>query len=317
MAESGKTKLPDSAEDNGPVSKKARVADEVLSEPAAGSSGGMMLEDLPKEISEALDELDSCQREIDALNEKASEEILKVEQKFNILRRPMYGNRTEIIARIPQFWLTAFTNHPQISPMIDEEEEKCLQYLRDMVVDENDDIKSGYKIKFIFEDNPYFDNNELVKDIHLPYESPEDRPSVESTEIKWKAGMDLLKVKEKKPKRRGRAWADNTVSFLEWLTHGGDPSGDEIAEILKDDMWPNPMQYYLAPEVELEANGLSDEDEEEEGVEEESDVEPDTVVILDDEEEGEGEEDSEDNLAGEEAGGENEPTDELEKDEEP
>ena len=54
---------------------------------------------------------------------EASEEILKVEQKYNKLRRPFYDKRNDIIKRIPKFWLTAFINHPQITAIIEEDEE--------------------------------------------------------------------------------------------------------------------------------------------------------------------------------------------------
>lgn len=47
------------------------------------------------------------------LNEQASEEILKVEQKYNKLRQPFFQKRSEIIAKIPNFWVTTFVNHPQ------------------------------------------------------------------------------------------------------------------------------------------------------------------------------------------------------------
>jgi len=40
--------------------------------------------------SESLEQIDACQNDIDALNEKASEEILKVEQKYNKLRKPFF-----------------------------------------------------------------------------------------------------------------------------------------------------------------------------------------------------------------------------------
>lgn len=55
----------------------------------------------------ALEEIDSSQSEIDLLNEKASEEILKIEQKYNKLRKPLYDKRNIIIKRIPNFWVTA------------------------------------------------------------------------------------------------------------------------------------------------------------------------------------------------------------------
>ena len=70
--------------------------------------------DFDEETQKALEDIDGCQNEIDAMNEKASEEILKVEQKYNQLRRPFFDKRNEIIARIPKFWLTAFINHPQV-----------------------------------------------------------------------------------------------------------------------------------------------------------------------------------------------------------
>lgn len=57
--------------------------------------------------SESLEQIDACQNEIDALNEKASEEILKVEQKYNKQRKPFFEKRNEIIKRIPNFWVTA------------------------------------------------------------------------------------------------------------------------------------------------------------------------------------------------------------------
>lgn len=54
-----------------------------------------------------LEEIDQCQNEIDALNEKASEEILKIEQKYNKLRRPHYDNRSKIISKVRSYadWL--------------------------------------------------------------------------------------------------------------------------------------------------------------------------------------------------------------------
>ena len=59
------------------------------------------------ETQRALEEIDACQNEIDQLNEKASEEILKVEQKYNKLRKPNFEKRSKIIQRIPNFWVTA------------------------------------------------------------------------------------------------------------------------------------------------------------------------------------------------------------------
>lgn len=55
---------------------------------------------------EILEEINAVQNQIDALNEQASEEILKVEQKYNRLRKPYFQQRTDLTRRIPHFWMT-------------------------------------------------------------------------------------------------------------------------------------------------------------------------------------------------------------------
>ncbi len=40
-------------------------------------------------------------------------------------------------------------NHPQISALLDEEDEEALHYLVSLEVEEFEDIKSGYRIKFV------------------------------------------------------------------------------------------------------------------------------------------------------------------------
>ncbi|KAJ1367906.1 hypothetical protein KIN20_028929 [Parelaphostrongylus tenuis] len=47
-----------------------------------------------------------------------------------------------------------------------------------------------------------------------------------------------------------------------------DPAHDDIAEVIKDDMWPNPLQYYLLPEMEETGDNFEELIEDEEGLEE-------------------------------------------------
>lgn len=96
-----------------------------------------------------LGEIDQIQEELDDLNEKASEEILKIEQSkfemmkfaceysdslslypsrlsiaYNRKRKPFFDKRSKIITKIdtlftqstkPSFWVTTFLNHPRIA----------------------------------------------------------------------------------------------------------------------------------------------------------------------------------------------------------
>lgn len=250
--------------------------------------------DYDAETQKSLEEIDACQNEIDALNEKASEEILKVEQKYNKLRKPYFEKRNELIKKIPNFWVTAFVNHPQISAILDEEEEECLHFLSKLEVEEFEDIKSGYRIKFYFDDNPYFENEVIVKEFHL---GSSGDPASQSTPIKWKEGMDLTKRQKERQaqmKNNRKRAHEQLRTFFTWFADHGDASADDIAEVIKDDMWPNPLQYFLVPDIEVE-NGLEGEEEDSE----EDDVD-ESVVVVEEEGEGEDEEEEEEEVEDEE-----------------
>lgn len=75
-----------------------------LEDPGSGEGDAR---DYDVEIQKTLEEIDGCQNQIDGLNEKASDEILEVEKKYNKLRKPYFQKRNDIIKRIPNFWVTA------------------------------------------------------------------------------------------------------------------------------------------------------------------------------------------------------------------
>uniref|UniRef100_A0A8C6G3V9 Protein SET n=1 Tax=Mus spicilegus TaxID=10103 RepID=A0A8C6G3V9_MUSSI len=232
-----------------------------------------------KEQQEAIEHIDEVQNEIDRLNEQASEEILKVEQKYNKLCQPFFQKRSELIAKIPNFWVTTFVNHPQVSALLGEEDEEALHYLTRVEVTEFKDIKSGYRIDFYFDENPYFENKVLSKEFHL---NESGDLSSKSTEIKWKSGKDLTKRSSQTQNKASRKRQhEEPESFFTWFTDHSDAGADELGEVIKDDIWPNPLQYYL------------NDDEEEEGLED-IDEEGDEDEGEEDDDEGEGEEGEED-----------------------
>lgn len=138
---------------------------------------------------------------------------------------------------------------------MEEEEEECLHFLNKLEVEEFEDIKSGYRINFHFDVNPFFENTLLTKEFCLGGQSG---PVSKSTTILWKEGKDLRKSQYKQQQqqqqqsnRRKRPLELKT--FFDWFSDNSDPVNDEIAELLKDDLWPNPLQYYLVPDIEVEA----------------------------------------------------------------
>lgn len=243
---------------------------------------------LESEHQDIVEQIDGVQNQIDGLNEQASEEILQVEQKYNSMRKPFFGKRAELIKKIPKFWVTVFVNHPQISALLDEEDEEALHYLSSVEVEEFEDIKSGYRIKFHFSENPYFSNELICKEFML---SDSGEQTCKSTEIEWKENMDLTKRQSEDSLKPGqKRQHEEPESFFSWFNDQSEGGTDDVGELIKDDVWPNPLQYFLGGGNDTEDNDDDDENVvliEDEEEEEDEDEEPDEGDF-------EGEEDEED-----------------------
>ncbi|XP_020846289.1 protein SET-like [Phascolarctos cinereus] len=247
------------------------------------------LETSETQLQEAVERIDEVQSEIDKLNERASVEILKVEQNYNQLRQPFFRKRSEWITKIPDFWATTLLSHPQLSSLLGEEDEEALHHLTRIEVIEFEDVKSGYRIDFYFDENPYFENKVISKEFHL--DGSGDLAS-KSTEIHWKSGKDLTKRRKKIQTKDGRK-RFREDSFFTWFSDHTDAGADELGEVIKDDIWLNPLQYYLASDTDNEEG------------EEEGDEEEDLEDSVGDEEESEEEEDDGEHDDEGEDGGEN------------
>ncbi|KAM7330344.1 hypothetical protein ACRRTK_011957 [Alexandromys fortis] len=159
-------------------------------------------------------------------------------------------------------------NEQAMSALLEEEDEETVHYLTKVEVTEFEDIKSGYRIDFYFDENPYFENKVLSKEFHL---NESGDPSSKSTEIKWKSGKDSTKRSSQTQNKASRKRQhEEPESFFTWFTDHSDAGADELGEVIKDDIWPNPLQYYLVPDMddeEGEAENDDDDDDEEEGLE--------------------------------------------------
>ena len=83
-----------------PQSKAPKVAVLAVDDPVV----------LDDDAASALEEAAQLQTELDSLSEKCAEEILQVEQRFNKLRKPFVELRSEILKRVPDFWMNAVSN---------------------------------------------------------------------------------------------------------------------------------------------------------------------------------------------------------------
>ncbi|RWR84029.1 Nucleosome assembly protein NAP [Cinnamomum micranthum f. kanehirae] len=210
----------------------------------------------------SIEKLQEIQDELEKVNEEASDRVLEVEQKYNEIRRPVYNKRNEIIKGIPDFWLTAFLSHPALCDLLNKEDQKIFKYLLSLDVEDFKDVKAGYSITFNFSPNPYFEDSNLTKAFSF---SDEGTTKITGTTIKWKEGMDIANGGGHEKKGGKRSLTEE--SFFSWFSETqmkdlSEGFHDEVAEIIKEDLWPNPLKYFNNEADEEDFDGDEDEDEE-------------------------------------------------------
>lgn len=220
------------------------------------------------ELVLSIEKLQEIQDELEKVNEEASDKVLEVEQKYNEIRRPVYKRRNQIIQTIPDFWLTAFLSHPALGDLLTHEDQKILKYLASLDVEDFKDVKSGYSITFTFSPNPYFEDTKLTKAYHF---SDEGTANITGTAIKWKEGMDIANgfAHDKKAVKRPHA----EESFFSWFSETQQKNmsegvSDEVADIIKEDLWPNPLKYF---NNEADEEDFDEDDDDEKGTDEDED----------------------------------------------
>mmetsp|Transcript_15144 Transcript_15144/g.25936 ORF Transcript_15144/g.25936 Transcript_15144/m.25936 type:complete len:235 (+) Transcript_15144:38-742(+) len=218
----------------------------------------------PEAVAQAeqdnFEDLEKIQEDIEGLNDRASEEVLEIEKKYNGLRRPLFKKRSAILRKIPNFWGQAILHHEMLAEMMEAKDREVLKHLVELDVEDFDDLKSGYKITFTFSENPYFSNKTLSKEFRY---TQEGELEVTPTPIQWKPGMDITKRgdSEDDDESGGKRGREEKESFFKWFD--AEDQEVELGDIIKEDLWPNPVKYYT--------DVRNDDDDDEQGEEEEDD----------------------------------------------
>ena len=225
------------------------------------------------ELVLSIEKLQEVQDELDKINEEASDKVLEVEQKYNEIRKPVYDKRNDVVKSIPDFWFTAFMSHPALCELLNVEDQKIFKYLGSLDVEDNKDVKSGYSITFNFNLNPYFENAKLTKTFTF---LEEGTTKITATPIKWKEGKGLPNGVEHDKNGKKRARID--ISFFSWFSDceqkgDMDEIHDEVAELIKDDLWPNPLTYFNNELDEEDVDSEADDEENDEDDSEDDDQE--------------------------------------------
>ncbi|XP_073675099.1 testis specific protein Y-linked isoform X1 [Garra rufa] len=201
------------------------------------------------EVRQSVALLAQVQMRLDALEKKGARLHQRLEVKLSRQRRPHLDQRSAITQAIPGFWVTALLNHPHLSAQIDETDEDALSYMTNLEIESFKNNKLGYRICFHFRRNPFFQNKMIVKELHLGMGGS---PVSFSNPILWHRGQNLVGSGE--PRRTSQGVYQ---SFFHWFSDHSNPGRDEIAQVLKDDLYRNPLRYYLTPLWEPRENGSS------------------------------------------------------------
>ncbi|ELV14204.1 Testis-specific Y-encoded-like protein 5 [Tupaia chinensis] len=191
----------------------------------------------PPATEGSMDNLETVQLKLETMNAQADRAYLRLSRKFGQLRLHHLERRNLLIQNIPGFWGQAFQNHPQLSSFLNSQDKEVLSYLNSLEVEELGLARLGYKIKFYFGRNPYFQNKVLIKEYGC---GPSGQVVSRSTPIQWLPGHDLQSLSQGNP--------ENNRSFFGWFSNHSSIESDKIVEIINEELWPNPLQYYLLSE---------------------------------------------------------------------
>uniref|UniRef100_A0A3Q0RLV1 Testis specific protein Y-linked n=1 Tax=Amphilophus citrinellus TaxID=61819 RepID=A0A3Q0RLV1_AMPCI len=160
---------------------------------------------LPNKLRQSVALLAQVQMRLEALEKKSARLHQRLELKIGRQRRPHLDQRSSITKTIPGFWVTALLNHPHLSAHIDETDEDALSYMTDLEVGH-----VLFLIRFHFRRNPYFQNNIIMKELHL--------------------GMGGKNISHSEPRKSSRGVYE---TFFSWFSDHSNPGQDDVAQVQK------------------------------------------------------------------------------------
>ncbi|XP_077001299.1 testis-specific Y-encoded-like protein 1 [Tamandua tetradactyla] len=181
--------------------------------------------------------LEAIQRQMEAEQARANRVLFQMERRFGRMRRHYLERRKDLIQDVANFWFIAFSNHPQLSTLLKGQDAEMLRYITSLEVTELAHPRLGNEFKFYFENNPFFINSVLIKEYELRLPN---RLVARSTPIMWREGQV--------PQVFVEGNRDITRSFFFWFTDQVLLRFDQVAAVIKEDLWLDPLQYYLLQE---------------------------------------------------------------------
>ncbi|XP_067580988.1 testis-specific Y-encoded protein 4-like [Pseudorca crassidens] len=188
----------------------------------------------PSPKSASLEALEVLQLQLEPVNAECSRQLFRLKVTTLRRRKPYLEHRSTIIQSIPGFWVKVFVNHPRMSAMISTQDKEMLSYMTNLKVEELTYPSDYRKIMLFFRKNPYFQNEVVVKEYLIEvtgYRASHLAP------IQWHRRFE----KEVYSLRHN----NSGLNFFNWFSDHTCVGSSRIAEIIGEDLWPDPLRYYL------------------------------------------------------------------------
>eukprot|EP00929_Paragymnodinium_shiwhaense_P019206 TRINITY_DN1317_c0_g2_i1.p1 TRINITY_DN1317_c0_g2~~TRINITY_DN1317_c0_g2_i1.p1 ORF type:complete len:337 (-),score=162.82 TRINITY_DN1317_c0_g2_i1:75-1085(-) len=235
-----------------------------------------------EEDTPVVKELKKLDDEYLALEREYQKEVDKLKEQYADKLKPFLDDRTKLLTEAKEdapktgtpglqgFWATALRNHPAFEEVIMNWDEPVLEYLKDITKEflgPGIPEAKGFKLNFIFVDNPFFEETVLTKEYHVkevcPYSDEWEVTEIKCTKITWKDGQDVTVEKKakkvkgggaKKSKKKGkeeecwreslfRTWFRNLKvddelpqDLVELMIEGDEDDDDDDDDYMKDYM---------------------------------------------------------------------------------
>lgn len=206
-------------------------------------------------IENIFSEMDTCQNTLDVWSEVEVKEKLAVSAKYDSLKKIHFDKRNKLIERIPNFWITAIQNHPDLSLLIENDEVRDI--FRYVTKIDMNLLKGGHlRMKVFFQENPYIENKVLVKEFTVG----EEENISKTTNIIWK--KNIKSDQEKLLGSRKRKLNDEQ-NFFDWFS--AENANDDFTSTQFYAIWETPLSSYTMDQInesgEEEEMDQSDDDE--------------------------------------------------------
>jgi len=204
--------------------------------------------------------ISEAQKKIVDIEDKLQMELRSIEKKHSEAMGVVFSERGEAIKAISGFWKSCMQNHYLINQYFSDEDWEITSSLKDLSVEENYSVLDGYKIIFTFGDNVFFNNTNLWKS--YTWDKEKKIYTTESSKVEWKEGKNLCQVNKDFKEKESNGSLGQEDSYHYWGEFEEQPEDgeDEIAEIIRDEIWEDPLKMF---KTELVHEDEEDEEEEE------------------------------------------------------